>query len=212
MAAAVAATVVNFGLAFLGAGGPARFFSQPALTGVALVTLGLMGFGLFSGVTFGPGVREDRQNRWVFVPFVVLGLLTAFLPAWSDRHDFWTVQGNAVRWVGLGLFLAGGALRIRATFALGRQFSPLVTVQAEHALVTEGLYRVIRHPSYAGLLVNMLGWGLAFRSLVGVLLAVLAIPPVLARIRAEERLLQAHFGRAYDDYRARTARLIPGLY
>jgi len=212
VAAAVAATVVNFGLVLLGAGGPARFFAQPALTGAALVTLGLLGFGIFSGVTFGPGVREDRQNRWVFVPFAVLGLLTAYLPAWSDRHDFWTVDGNAVRWAGLALFLAGGALRIRATFVLGRRFSPLVTVQAGHTLVTDGLYRHVRHPSYAGLLVNMLGWGLTFRSMVGVLLAILAIAPVLARIRAEEKFLQAQFGQAYDDYRARTARLIPGVY
>jgi len=47
---------------------------------------------------------------------------------------------------------------------------------------------------------------------VGVLLAALMIPPLLARIHAEERLLRAQFGAEYDAYRARTSRLIPGLY
>jgi protein-S-isoprenylcysteine O-methyltransferase Ste14 len=53
---------------------------------------------------------------------------------------------------------------------------------------------VIRHPSYLGLLVNSLGWGLAFRSGVGVLLAAVLVPMPLARIRAEEKLLHTQFG------------------
>jgi protein-S-isoprenylcysteine O-methyltransferase Ste14 len=53
---------------------------------------------------------------------------------------------------------------------------------------------------------------LAFRSSVGLLLTALVIPPLLARIRAEETLLRTQFGREYDVYRARTSRLIPGVY
>jgi protein-S-isoprenylcysteine O-methyltransferase Ste14 len=53
---------------------------------------------------------------------------------------------------------------------------------------------------------------LAFRSGVGVLLAALMIPPLLARVHAEERLLREEFGAEYDAYRARTSRLIPCLY
>jgi protein-S-isoprenylcysteine O-methyltransferase Ste14 len=62
------------------------------------------------------------------------------------------------------------------------------------------------------LLVNSLGWALAFRSAVGVLLTVLTIPPLLARMRAEETLLRTQFGDEYDAYSRRTSRLIPGLY
>jgi hypothetical protein len=65
---------------------------------------------------------------------------------------------------------------------------------------------------YLGLLVNALGRGFSFRSSVGVLLALLYVPPLLARIRAEEALLHAYFGAQYDAYRARTSRLIPGVY
>jgi protein-S-isoprenylcysteine O-methyltransferase Ste14 len=72
--------------------------------------------------------------------------------------------------------------------------------------------RIIRHPSYLELLVNASGWALAFRSGVGVLLTALTIPPLLARIRAEETLLRTQFGSEYDAYCRRTSRLIPGLY
>jgi protein-S-isoprenylcysteine O-methyltransferase Ste14 len=57
-----------------------------------------------------------------------------------------------------------------------------------------------------------LGWALAFRSLAGVLLTLLLVPPLLARIRSEEALLQSQFGAEYDAYRARTWRLLPGIY
>jgi protein-S-isoprenylcysteine O-methyltransferase Ste14 len=75
-------------------------------------------------------------------------------------------------------------------FVLGRRFSGLVAIQPGHTLVTTGVYRVIRHPNYLGLLVNSLGWALAFRSAVGVLLTALMLLTLLARIRAEETLLR----------------------
>jgi protein-S-isoprenylcysteine O-methyltransferase Ste14 len=114
--------------------------------------------------------------------------------------------------LGVALFAAGGALRLWPVFVLGDRFSGLVAIQPGHTLVTSGIYARIRHPSYLGLLVNALGWALAFRSTLGLLLTALLIPPLLARIRAEETLLRTQFGAAYDAYRARTSRLLPGLY
>jgi len=172
----------------------------------------LAGVALFSAGNLSPGVREDRGNRWVFAAFALLGVLGAYLPPLTDRLELWTLDGEAIRWAGVALFAVGGALRIWPVFVLGHRFSGLVAIQPDHALVTTGIYGLIRHPSYLGLLVNALGWGLAFRSLVGVLLALLIIPPLLARINAEERLLHAHFGANYESYRARTWRLVPWLY
>ena len=208
----VVATLAYLGLAILGSGGFALFFSHPALIALAIVGIVLTGVALFSGGNLSPGEREDRGNRWVLAAFGVIGLLLAYLPAYTDRTDVWTLDGDAVRWLGVVLFAAGGALRIWPVFVLGRRFSGLVAIQPGHTLVTSGVYSVIRHPSYLGLLVNSLGWALAFRSGVGVLLTAFTIPPLIARIRAEERLLSAQFGDAYDAYRSRTSRLLPGIY
>jgi protein-S-isoprenylcysteine O-methyltransferase Ste14 len=208
----VVGTVAYLGLAVLGRGGLAAFFSHPPLTALAIVLFALSGVALFAGGNLSPGEREDRGNRWVLVAFGVIGLLGAYLPAYTDRVEFWTIDGDTLRWLGVVLFATGGVLRIWPVFVLGPRFSGLVAIQPGHTLVTGGIYSVIRHPSYLGLFVNSLGWSLAFRSGVGVLLTALSILPLLARIRAEERLLSTQFGAEYDAYRARTSRLLPGLY
>jgi protein-S-isoprenylcysteine O-methyltransferase Ste14 len=204
--------LIYLGLAILGWGGFRAFFSHPALIAltIALVVLDIAAF--FTEGNLSPGEREDRGNRWVLVVFTVLGLLAAYLPAYTDRTEFWVLDGNAIRWVGVILFAAGGGLRIWPVFVLGRRFSGLVAIQPGHTLVTGGVYGAIRNPSYLGLLVNLLGWALAFRSGVGVALAALLIPPLIARIHAEERLLRSHFGDEYIAYCNRTSRLVPGIY
>jgi protein-S-isoprenylcysteine O-methyltransferase Ste14 len=95
---------------------------------------------------------------------------------------------------------------------LGRRFSGLVAIQTGHTLETRGIYSVIRNPSYLGLMITALGWMLVFRSGVGVILALLQLIPLVARMRAEERLLREHFGAEYEAYFQRTWRLVPGIY
>jgi len=206
------ATAGYLGLAVWGAGGIDDFISEPARIALVIVGSALGIAALFSSGHIGAGEREDRGNRWVIGVLGVVGLLLGYLPAYTERRGFWTIDGDAVRWLGVVLFAAGGALRIYPVYVLGRRFSGLVAIQAGHTLVTDGVYGVIRHPSYLGLLINALGWALIFRSGIGVLLTTLIIPPLLARIRAEEKLLSAHFGVEYDRYCERTSRLIPGLY
>ena len=205
-------TCAYIGLAILGWSGFRAFFSHPALIVLTAVLFALSAASFFAGGNLNPGVREDRGNRWVIVVFLVIGFLNGYLPAYTDRKELWTIDGDTIRWLGVVLFAAGGALRIWPVFVLGHRFSGLVAIQPEHTLVTNGIYRVIRHPSYLGLLINSLGWSLAFRSGIGVLLTALLIPPLLARINAEENLLQSHFGDGYNAYRSRTWRLIPWIY
>ncbi|MDS0796890.1 isoprenylcysteine carboxylmethyltransferase family protein [Burkholderia pseudomultivorans] len=205
-------TLVYLGLAVLGIGGFAAFFSHPPLVVIVVATLAMAVVAMFTEGNLSAGERESRDNRWVLAAFALLGLLLAYLPALTDRLDFWTFDGDTLRWIGVVLYVAGGALRIWPVFVLGKRFSGLVAIQPGHALVTDGIYRRIRNPSYLGLLVNSVGWAFAFRSGVGVLLVALMLVPLVARIRAEEALLRAHFGGEYDAYCARTWRQVPGLY
>jgi protein-S-isoprenylcysteine O-methyltransferase Ste14 len=200
------------GLAIVGAGGMASFFAEPARGVLLVLLIALSVAALFTDAGLSPGVREDRGNRWVLAVFGVIGILGAWLPPYTERIAFWTIDGDVIRWVGVVLFAAGGILRLWPVFVLGRRFSGLVAIQPGHTLVTTGIYRIIRNPSYLGLLIGSFGWGLAFRSGVGLLLAALAIPPLVARIHAEERLLRSEFGDEYAAYVARTWRMIPGMY
>jgi protein-S-isoprenylcysteine O-methyltransferase Ste14 len=199
-------------LAALGWGGIAAFASHPARVALAVVTVALTAAALRTRGNLSSGVREDRADRRVLPVFAVLGALLAFLPAWCDRLGILVLDGDAVRWLGVAVFAAGGVLRLWPIFVLGERFSGLVAIQPGHALVTDGVYGIVRHPSYLGLLVAALGWALTFRSGVGVLIALLLAVPLAMRIRAEERLLRDHFGAAYIRYSHRTWRLLPGLW
>lgn len=211
-ALAIIGTLGYLALAVLGWGSFTAFFSHPARIALTVAVFLMVAAALFSGGNLSSGEREDRGNRWVLVAFGVIGLLAAYLPAYTDRIDVWTIDGDTVRWIGVALFVAGGVLRLWPVFVLGHRFSGLVAIQPGHTLVTNGIYSVIRHPSYLGLLVNSLGWALAFRSTVGALLTALTIIPLIARMNAEEALLRSQFGDEYEAYRARTSRLIPGVY
>ena len=209
---ALLTTLVYLAIAVLGWGGLAAFFAHPARIAVAIVTVVLAGAALFTEGNLSPGEREDRGNRWVLAVFAIIGLASAYVPAYTDRHDIWTIGGDGVRWLGVFLFAASGALRLWPVFVLGRRFSGLVAIQRGHELVTTGIYSRIRNPSYLGLLISSLGWALAFRSIIGIILVAALIPPLIARMLSEEKLLGAQFGAEYEAYRARTSRLIPGVY
>jgi hypothetical protein len=77
----VVGTAAYLGLAVLGWGGLAAFFSHPALIALAVAVSVLAGVSLFAGGNLSPGVREDRGNRWVIAAFALIGLLDAYLPA-----------------------------------------------------------------------------------------------------------------------------------
>jgi protein-S-isoprenylcysteine O-methyltransferase Ste14 len=208
----IVSIAIQFGLAIAGWGGWRPFFAHPALRALVWVTLGLTVLAAPSGGRISTGEKEDRSNRWVLAAFGVIALLIAYFSSYTDRVEFWTLDGDAMRWTGVVLCAAGGVLRIAPVYALKNRFSGLVAIQPGHLLETRGIYSTIRNPSYLGLLITSLGWVLAFRSVVGVILAATLLVPLVARIRAEERLLRQHFGAEYEAYCARTWRLLPGIY
>jgi protein-S-isoprenylcysteine O-methyltransferase Ste14 len=209
-------SLFSIGFFFFGSiwaeGGFGVFFAEPALVALAAVTGVLTVAALFTKANLSSGERTDRRDRWVVIALGALGVASAAVPAYCDRVGFRVVDGEAVRWTGVALYAVGGALRLGPVFVLGRRFSGFVAIQQGHELVTTGIYSVIRHPSYLGLIVLMCGWGLAFRSLIGLALGLATIPVLMARITAEERLLASQFGEEYEAFRRRTARLVPGIW
>jgi protein-S-isoprenylcysteine O-methyltransferase Ste14 len=212
------ALLLGVALLWLGAaawawGSWAGFLAHPARCGAVVVGVALSTLSAFAPFTLGIGKRSDLSDAWVFLPGILLVLPALFLlPPWCDARDRWVIDGDAVRWLGLALFTAGGLLRLWPVFVLGRRFSAVVAIQEDHALVTGGVYRWIRHPSYAGMLLNALGWVLLFRSIVGLIILLPFIWLLLVRIQVEEGLLASEFGATYDAYRRRTWRLVPGVY
>ena len=209
---AITSTLVWLALAAFAAGGIRLFLSRPQFVALAVVTLAMALASLFTEAGVRTGVREDRGNRWVLAVFGVLGLAHGFLSPYTDRIGFWTLDGEALRWFGLVVYAAGGVIRLWPVFVLGQRFSGLVAIQEGHTLVTTGIYSRIRHPSYLGVVLIMLGWALVFRSGVGLMLAALILVPLVARMDEEEALLASEFGATYESYKSRTWRLVPYVY
>ena len=205
-------------LAFLGIvvwayGNAPRFFQHPARVGwvvASILSTIIASFTDSSGL--GSGRKEDRRNRWIFAPLLLLSLVLVWLPPYLDGCDLWALDRPIVPYVGLTLFVLGLVLRLAPVFALGRRFSGLVAIQEGHRLKTDGLYRFVRHPSYAGLLLSCAGFVLIFRCWLGLLVVTGILLVLLARIRAEEALLLDTFGEEYAAYRRHTWRLVPWLY
>ena len=95
----IIATLAYLGLAILGWGGFAAFFSHPALIAVTVALCVMSGVALFSEGNLSSGEREDRANRWVIVAFSLIGVLAAYLPAYTDRKGFWILDGEIIRWL-----------------------------------------------------------------------------------------------------------------
>lgn len=190
-----------------------RGFFESAPRDAVSLGLCLLFVGTFAlGCNISAGRRDETANNWIFPVMGVIGLALGWVAPHDDRRNLHTFGGEPTACLGATLFLIGTVLRLAAVRALGARHSVWVAVQSGHALVTTGLYRFIRHPSYVGALLAVFGWALVFRSGPGLLLAVLIVPPILSRTRAEEQLLLAEFGEEYESYRRRTWRLLPYIY
>jgi protein-S-isoprenylcysteine O-methyltransferase Ste14 len=151
--------------------------------------------------------RDRGSFQWINAS-VVGGLTIAGVCGFSgvgaaSNMRVWELSGALV-------FLAGVAIRLHAIAVLANHFTSRVTILGEHKLVRGGLYRYVRHPSYLGQILILVGIG----ALMGNVIAVLAAPfmatvALLWRIRIEERAMADHFGDAYEEYRRATWRLLP---
>jgi protein-S-isoprenylcysteine O-methyltransferase Ste14 len=156
--------------------------------------------------------QEKDEGSFLAITFSVTTGMTiacvfAFVGIGAAQHPRWWESA------GLLLLLAGGGLRLHAIRTLARHFTSRVTLLENHALVREGAYRWVRHPSYLGQILILVGFGALLANAVSLVAAPLfTTVALLLRIRVEERALAEHFGQAYEDYRRVTKRLLPFVW
>jgi protein-S-isoprenylcysteine O-methyltransferase Ste14 len=157
-------------------------------------------------------IRQDRGTRLVVALALYLSIAAALAVAGmpglrAEANNWWTLG------LGVGIILAGAALRDWAIVSLGRYFRREVTIEPGQRIVRRGPYRMLRHPSYAGIFLILAGFGLAFGSWVSAAVALLiGFVGMLPRIRVEERALAQAFGADYIDYANSTARVLPHVW
>jgi protein-S-isoprenylcysteine O-methyltransferase Ste14 len=157
-------------------------------------------------------VRSDRGTRGIVALSLVGSIfMGGVLPHWVPALN--TPVPTAFAVAGLLGIWAGLAVRVWAVITLGGSFSTFAQAKAGQAVVTHGPYRWVRHPSYTGLLLIALGFGLNARNWLSVLIcAVVPALGLLPRIAVEESELARVLGEQYRRYQRTTRRLVPGLW
>jgi len=157
-------------------------------------------------------VSKDRHSLkliWlVKLAAITLGIIAAYrLPA-GRIHP-----GEIGLAIGYCLFVPGLVLRWWSIIYLGRFFTTNVAIANDHQLIDSGPYRLIRHPSYTGSLLTLLGFTLCIPNWASWLLILVPCYAItLWRIHVEEAALLVGLGNAYRSYMQRTKRLIPWIY
>ncbi len=150
----------------------------------------------------------DRGSYWVIVITIFVSMTLAFLVRYRRLGTF----TNDFQYLGLVLMVAGIIFRGWAILTLGKFFSVWVQIRADHQLVTSGPYHWLRHPSYTGALLTLVGFPLAIGTWVGALIVLIfALSAFSYRVRVEEQALLAGLGDSYREYMRRTWRFFPGL-
>lgn len=156
--------------------------------------------------------RATRARDRGSAPLIMALSLVSQIAASLELRAGTAVSAGAVCG-GVALVLLGSAIRVAAIRTLGKAFTASVRVDADHRLVQHGLYRRLRHPSYLGALLALLGVPVLFSAWWATAFTLLAMSfAYTLRIRLEEHALLERHGAAYHEYRARTAMLIPGLW
>lgn len=158
------------------------------------------------------GRRSDEGSRMA----IGIGSLAGVLAAVAASHAApgATIGSRASSAsIGLVVLWCGIGLRLWSFRTLGRYFTFTVQTSADQPVITEGPYRVVRHPGYAAVLVAMIGVGLIIGNWVSlVALTVCVAAGIVYRIRVEERALLRDIGEPYRAYAATHKRLVPFVW
>ena len=158
------------------------------------------------------GTKQDRSTLGM-IWLVITASITAGVFVAQNFQAAALADGRMLAIFAVVLFVAGLILRWWAIITLGRFFTVDVTIETDHELVERGPFRVVRHPSYTGVLLAFLGLALSLRNWAALLVILLPIGAAfIHRINVEEDALSRALGSRYSQYMKRTKRLVPFVY
>jgi protein-S-isoprenylcysteine O-methyltransferase Ste14 len=161
-------------------------------------------------------LAEARTTRWEFALDMLAFLGMEIIPlvyvfsAWLDFADY--SLPDWLSWLGVPMFALGLLVLRQAHADLGRNWSPTLEITEQHALVTQGIYRHVRHPIYAAIWLMCLAQALLLHNwLAGWAGLICFLPVYMLRVPREEQMMLDHFGEEYRHYMQQTGRVVPRL-
>lgn len=157
-------------------------------------------------------IGKDNFSTIIIIIMVVVG---NYLGNTLGNITYHPIFGSSSQHfiIGSVLIILGVGIRIWSVVALGKFFRITVMVQKGHRVITHGPYTYIRHPSYLGILIAILGAGFGIENWLGLFyLFIFIFLGLEYRMSVEEKVLQSELGKRYKDYMKKTKKLIPLVY
>lgn len=192
---------------------PSKIISLPIL---ALIAVAVILFGTQPPVTLGEGQNNeatDRSSIWlILISVCVIQLMIVLEWAYLLNHPT-SLQWDVFTFLGLILLFGGTIFRIWCIQTLGKNFTVAVKTQSTQQLIKVGPYQIIRHPSYLGAYLAIVGSAVLLHAYCSIAVATIVMfLTYVYRIKVEETALVNHFGNSYEQYQQETKKLIPFVY
>lgn len=162
---------------------------------------------------------NKKNNDYGTILIVMLGCWGSFYFSTYFRNEQFIQRAGEILlphrfyYAGIIFILIGTTLRAFAVWSLRHSFTLSVKTGESQQLVTTGVYKYIRNPAYAGTILSMLGTAFCFRSIFSPFIVILILMICYGiRITVEEKALHERFGKAFENYRLHSWRLIPFIW
>jgi len=154
---------------------------------------------------------RDKGSFWVIWIAAAIGITSGVFCA--GNSDVPIARTLLIPYIGLLVTIAGMVIRLRAVWTLGRMFTAQVTIRENHKIKSDGLYKILRHPSYSASVLSFIGLGISMNNWISLIVITAFVTfAMLYRIKIEEKVLIEQFGEEYKEYMKGTYRLIPFIY
>lgn len=162
-------------------------------------------------------IAESRKGALEATLLVLMGIGGFVLPLVFILSPLFSFANYALRLLPLlgGIMCLGVSFWLfhRSHADLGTNWSNSLELRENHRLVISGIYKSIRHPMYAAIFIYALAQTLLLPNwMAGPCCLVAFVLMLVFRLPPEERMMLEKFGQPYQDYMAKTKRLIPGIW
>jgi len=159
---------------------------------------------------------EDRSSGVdsTLLALTGVGMIIPLFYIFSSWLDFANYSlPNWLGWIGALLFASASVLLWKTHQDLGQNWTPTLGIRDKHTLITEGIFKYIRHPMYAAHLLWALAQPLMLQNwIAGFSFLAITIPHYFLRIGDEEKMMLDKFGDKYSEYMEKTGRFFPKLF
>lgn len=159
--------------------------------------------------------KNASTDHYSTIAIVLIGMISQILPIieWSIKSNAHDGGLTIMSFIGVLMLFGGLFLRLDSIEVLGRFFTNEVQVGEGWKLIKAGTYKYIRHPTYLGAFLTLLGTSCLFEAYLSLVFNAFSLIIVyIFRIYLEEKTLETHFGNTYFEYKKSTWALIPFLW